>query len=380
MADQRSTVLIIDDDPETRTLLREQVFVSGSFQVFEAHDGMDGLAVLRQSQPDLIVLDLHMPGLSGHDMLVALKSQGYRGPLIVLADSGSEHNTIDAFRLGATDYITKPIREAEAASAVERGLTDVRLRRQRDSLVIQLQESNHQLEARINELTTLYDIGQSVTAMHELDALINRVLEGAISVTNADHAVLMLREDETGRLVLQAGRNMPLAMMDRRGEPIHDQLADLVMTSQEALTVAGEGLRKFSAAKDLYAVAYAPLVVQSMAVGVLAVGNQEKQAIFSEEHAHLLKALADYAAIGIVNARLFRMLEARAQAMETAYTQLRAEHNQQLRDVADWLREPLRVLESGLVAVVQRTQDEQVANLRQQARSLLAMLDQVENR
>ena len=80
---QRDKVLIVDDDPEVRMLLREQVLNDGRFEVYEAKDGQDGLEQVKTCTPDLIVLDLVMPGLSGKDFLVALSSQGYAGPIIV---------------------------------------------------------------------------------------------------------------------------------------------------------------------------------------------------------------------------------------------------------------------------------------------------------
>jgi len=356
MSQQHDVILIIDDEPENRLLLKEQVFAASNYRVVEAKDGADGLLKLRQSNPDLIVMDLELSDLTGRDMLVAIKSQGYRGPLIVIASSGDARAVIDAFRLGATDYMTYPIREAEALSVAERGLGEVRLRRQRDSLMSRLQTANQELEARLNELTTLYDIGQSVTALHDLERLFERVLEGAVSVTGADHAMLLLRDDEAGQLILRAGKNMRLVMLDRLGEAVADPLADLVMTSREPLTVAGEGLRRFTNAKDLYAVAYAPLTVQTMAIGALAVGNHQKQSAFNDNHGRLLKALADYAAIGIVNARLFSMLDQRARSMEAAYRELQArdaERGRQLQSVLVRLQQPLSGIETELMRLIQ---------------------------
>lgn len=387
MTDQCDTILIIDDDPEARALLREQVFAGSDFRVVEAKNGADGLLRLKEHAPDLIVVDSQLPDLAGKDLLVAFKSQGYRGPLIVIAPSGSERLVLEVFRLGATDYITRPIREAEALAAVERGLHEVRLRRQRDTLTAQLRASNDQLEARVNELTTLYAIGQSVTAMRDLEQLINRVLEGALSVTGADHAKLILRDDDSGQLILRAGKNMQLSMVDRLGGPVQDPLAELVMTSHEALTVSGEGLRRFSMVKDLYAVAYAPLTVKDLAIGALAVGNHQTQAAFSENHGRLLKALADYAAIAIVNARLFNMLEQRARGMEAAYRELQTrdgERRHQLKTMLERLTQPLNGVETELIQLAQGSEgrmavrvQERLTTLSQQVKRLIVQINRL---
>ncbi|MBN1202211.1 MAG: response regulator [Anaerolineae bacterium] len=384
MAEQPDVILIIDDDSQTRSMLHQGVFSADHFDVFEAKNGDDGLLKLRQARPDLIILDWLLPGLAGRDLLVAIKSQGYQGPLIVIVNGGDERSAVEAFRLGATDFITRPVREAEVLAAAERGLAEVRLRRQRDTLMDRLQSTNRQLEARVAELTTLFDIGQSVTAMRDLESLFTRVLEGAISMIGADHAMLLLRDEESGQLILQAGVNMQLAMLDRLGEPIQDQLADLVMTSLEALTVAGDSLRRFALAKDLYAVAYAPLVVQSKAFGVLAVGNHQKQQAFDDEHGRLLKALADYAAIAIINARLFRMMERRAKKMEADVRALQerdAERSRQMQAVLDRLHQPLADLGTELDRVadggegkLSKDAGRRLAELAGQARQLEQMI------
>jgi DNA-binding response OmpR family regulator len=356
MSAQPDTILIVDDDPETRALLRDQVFSAKTFRVFEAKDGPDALLRLGEHRPDLIVLDLQLPGLSGHDTLVALKAQGYSGPLIAIAEEANRRPVVDAFRLGATDYLTRPIREAEVLAAAERGLAEVRLRHQRDALIAQLQQANGQLEARVKELTTLQEIGQSVAALTDLETVLNRVLEGAISLTGADQSVLFLRDDKSGQLVLRAGRNLPLAMLDRVGDPVQDKLADLVMTSREALVVAGDSLRVFSLARDLYSVAYVPLAVQKTAVGVLAVGNHKTQTPFTDNHGRLLKALADYAAIAIVTARLSHLLEQRSKATETAVRELRerdAKRSRQLQEILTHLHQPLIAIEAELIQVTQ---------------------------
>ncbi len=222
MSEQTDNILIVDDDPEIRTLLREQVLFAPNFRVREAKDGPEALIATRQQPPDLIVLDLDLPGLSGRDMLVALRSQGYHGPLIILAESQNQRTAVETFRLGATDFVIKPIREAEALAAIERGLDDVRLRRQRDALVTRLQTANQQLEQRVRELTVLHDIGQTAAALNNLETLFRRVLESASALTGADQAYLLLRDEKSGQFILRAGQNLPLAMLDRMGEPIQD--------------------------------------------------------------------------------------------------------------------------------------------------------------
>jgi DNA-binding response OmpR family regulator len=354
MPNQADKVLIVDDDPEVRTLLREQVLNSPRFEVLEAKDGPDGLQQVRAHNPDLIIVDLVMPGLSGTDFLVALKSQGYTGPIIVQTKRGNEGAAIDCFRLGATDYFTKPLREAEVLQVIERGLEEVRLRRERKELLERLQQTNKQLEARIRDLTTLNSVGKIVTSLYDLEQLFARVLEAAISIAEADHATLLLRDEDTNRLILRAGKNMTLVMQEKLGMAVKDEIADLVMISGEATMFSGDGLKHFRSSTDLLATIYAPLMIQGKAIGVLTVGNHRKRRAFDSNVTGLIDILAGYAAIAIVNARLFVVLERRAHTVEAAYEALKAREASQDRALAGLmsLRQPLEALKADIKRLV----------------------------
>ncbi|GIV82323.1 MAG: hypothetical protein KatS3mg051_1677 [Anaerolineae bacterium] len=114
------TILIVDDDPDVRDLLREGVFAGDEYRVLEARDGPDALTLLGQEAPDLILLDLVLPGLSGMDVLVALASHGVQAPVIVMTEDRDLSAAVEAFRLGAADVVAKPLREAEVAAAADR--------------------------------------------------------------------------------------------------------------------------------------------------------------------------------------------------------------------------------------------------------------------
>jgi two-component system NtrC family sensor kinase len=378
MPKQLDRVLIVDDDPEIRDLLKDQVFNPGQYEVFEARDGVEGLAMVEKHKPDLIYIDLVMPGLSGKDMLVGIKARAYNGPIIVGVKRGNEKDAIETFRFGATDYITKPIREAEMMSVARRALADVRLRKERDELLGQLRRSNTELEARLKELTTLANLGQTLTAMHSLEEMFDAVLSGAIAVTDADYASLILYEPESNQLLLRAGKNMTLVMQEKLGEPIRDELAKLVMTSQQPLVVEGEGLQRFKLSRDILATIYAPMVVHGKAIGVLTVGNHRKRKGFAERLKDVVNALADYAAIAIVNARLFNALEQRAKSLETAYLELQARD----KKISTGVYAPLNQLQASLQQLSGSSKmspqlQAQLVQLSQQTEQMLKLIGQL---
>jgi two-component system NtrC family sensor kinase len=314
---QRGRVLVVDDDPDVLDLLARQVLQPLGYLVQTADDGGAAIQHALNFAPDLIVASLTLPGLSGKDLLVALRSQGMEVPMLVTAPEGMEAAAIQAFRLGARDYLVKPLREAEVVSAVERALGEVRLRNERHQLAEQLGESNRELERRVRELTTLYGIGKAVTSTTNQSQLFTKLVDSSLYVTEADLGWVLLIEDRSKQLVLRAQRNLPPAVAARLHHPWDDGVSSLVMLSGETLNIYGEGLTKFKMARMGKAALIAPIKVRDQVIGVICVARQEHRP-FSERSQAMLEAVADYASISLVNARLFQALEERARRLQKA--------------------------------------------------------------
>jgi DNA-binding response OmpR family regulator len=314
---QRGRVLVVDDDPDILDLLARQVLQPLGYMVQTADDGGAAIQHALNFAPDLIIASLTLPGLSGKDLLVAMRSQGMEVPMLVTAPEGMEAAAIQAFRLGARDYLVKPLREAEVVSAVERALGEVRLRNERGQLAEQLGESNRELERRVRELTTLYGIGKAVTSTTNQAQLFAKLVDSSLYVTEADMGWVLLIEDRSKQLVLRAQRNLPPAVAAKLHHPWDDGVSSLVMLSGETLNIYGEGLTKFKMARFGKAALIAPIKVRDQPIGVISVARQEHRP-FSERSQAMLEAVADYASISLVNARLFGALEDRARRLQKA--------------------------------------------------------------
>jgi two-component system, OmpR family, KDP operon response regulator KdpE len=99
-------VLIIDDEPPIRKLLRMGLTTQG-YAVLEAPNGKTALELLGQ-KPDLVILDLGLPDVQGHDLLRTIRSRNEGVPIVVLSSRGDEAGKVQALDLGADDYVTKP--------------------------------------------------------------------------------------------------------------------------------------------------------------------------------------------------------------------------------------------------------------------------------
>jgi DNA-binding response OmpR family regulator len=111
-------VLIVEDNHDLAFGLRNNLEIEG-YSVEVADDGPSGLAAARRQAPDLVVLDLMLPGLDGYRVLRQLRADGMTAPVLILTARGEEADKVLGFRLGADDYVTKPFGVLELLARVE---------------------------------------------------------------------------------------------------------------------------------------------------------------------------------------------------------------------------------------------------------------------
>jgi two-component system, OmpR family, alkaline phosphatase synthesis response regulator PhoP len=111
-------ILVIEDNPDLAYGLRNNLEIEG-YEVEVAKDGMKGLARARAAKPDLVVLDLMLPGMDGFRVLRTLREEGQGMPVLILTARGEETDKVRGLRLGADDYVTKPFGVLELLARIE---------------------------------------------------------------------------------------------------------------------------------------------------------------------------------------------------------------------------------------------------------------------
>ncbi len=153
-----AVILVVDDEDIIRESIATYLEDSG-FTVLQANDGRLGLDVFRSSLPDLMLLDLRMPGMDGLDVLAAVTKEYPDTPVIVVTGAGVMKDAVEALRLGAFDFITKPIINMEILEhAVRAGLEWSRLQieniKYREHLEQEIKARTADLEERTAALET----------------------------------------------------------------------------------------------------------------------------------------------------------------------------------------------------------------------------------
>jgi two-component system, OmpR family, KDP operon response regulator KdpE len=160
-------VLVVDDEPPIRKLLRMGLSAHG-YQVTEATNGKNALELLGNS-PDIIILDLGLPDIQGHDLLRMIRGRNEAVPVIVLSSRGDEVGKVQALDLGADDYVTKPF-----------GMDEL-LARMRAALRHQLQTHGERPVFRIGDLSVdlvrrIVKVGDKVVKLSPKEYDLLRVL------------------------------------------------------------------------------------------------------------------------------------------------------------------------------------------------------------
>ncbi|MDC7827697.1 MULTISPECIES: two-component system response regulator RssB [Pseudomonas] len=162
MSNSPATLLIIDDDEVVRLSLADYLEDSG-FNVLQASNGQQGLEIFEREQPDLIICDLRMPQVDGLTLLRRISELSIDTPVLVLSGAGVMSDVVEALRLGAADYLIKPLEDLMVLEhSVNRALDRARLRLENDRYRVKLENTNRELQASLSLLQEDQNAGRHV--------------------------------------------------------------------------------------------------------------------------------------------------------------------------------------------------------------------------
>lgn len=293
-------ILLVEDDPKLLRILQDDVLPSQGYRVVVAATASEGLERLACEEPDLLLVDLQLPDGAAMELIRATRQDGPGIPVVLLVPSGSESVAARLLRLGARDFIVEPWNDTELREVLERSLIETRLRNEKEQLA-------ETLKRRTEQTTILADISKSVVSLMDLDQLLKRTVEAGVRVANAEEGFLLLIDPETDALYLRAEKNPDQEQAECLRLKVEDGLAGEAVKTRKPLRRGDSSTRRRFKVKTGYLVnslLYVPLTLGRQVIGVLSVYNQVSAREFTEEDEYLLSAVADYAAIGIENARL----------------------------------------------------------------------------
>lgn len=299
-------ILVVDDNHQIADFTAGTLLPSMGYETLTAYDARSAYKTLCREQISLMLLDLQLPDMSGLDLLRRLSTEGKRIPTILMTAHGSEQVAVDAFRLGVSNYLMKPVDADDLRESIEFALSESRLRKEKDSLTAQLKE-------QVSLLMILMKVGQSVTSTLELDDVLRRIVEACVHFTHADEGFLALHDNTSGQIYLRAVKNIDQEKSKTMRLPVSDSLVGSVITTGRPLRISQEEKAaplKVSTGYFVHSLIHVPIFSRGKVIGVLSVDNHSSNRPFKEVDEVLLTSLADYAGVAIENARLYQQAQA----------------------------------------------------------------------
>ncbi len=333
------TILCIDDTPSVRQLVRR--ILSQRYEVLEASEGLQGIDLAAQHHPDLILVDLHMPHLTGYEVATRIKSLLPQTPIIALSADATEHVRERALASGCDGYISKPLdpdqflEKVEAFLGGEREkLQDERFRTEyQQTLVVRMEEKVRALTQALEENTNLNRqnrellaksrrraqlleaasrAGRSMTSILNLDLLLDATVEIICKEFDFYYATIFMVDEsgtwavlragggKDGQQLLDVGHSLRVGGKSVVGDAIWLGVPCIASNATEAHALLLPLTRSEIAL---------PLVVGGEPIGALDAQHTQESA-FSEDDITALQAVADQLAVAINNARLLADLKA----------------------------------------------------------------------
>ncbi len=308
-------VLVVDDDALIREISKD-LLIGAGYTVFTAKGALEGLDVLKKEEINVVILDIVMPLHSGFEMIPQIKKINTDISIIIMTAFASLDSAIEAIRIGAYDYIRKPLKEEEILHAVNRGM-------ERNRLVLQNSSLMQELEERIKRLELFETISRAVSSTLDLQKLLEKVMEITKSVMGAEACSILL-PDESGRELVFT------VALGEKGEEAREfkikpgqGIAGWVLQHGEPLLIKdvkadGRFYRDLDdktgfETRSMIAV---PLLIKDKSLGVIEVINKVNGGQFEKGDEDTLVTMAGQIAVAVDNAKMTEDLKRSKEQIE----------------------------------------------------------------
>ena len=296
----KEKILVVDSDSDVLELCLRGLSAEG-YMVEGATSGRQAIEMARREQCDLLLVDFMpspdpvegMPDLNGLEVYRAIKEFSPQTIGVVITDSKSTGNIIEALQLGFDDLVVKPFTPDWLSSTVAKALDKRRLERE---------------NVRLGTLMPLFELSKAFLTTLNLNSLLNQIVETGLQETKADRASLMLLEGQ--ELVVKASVGLPSEIADAARERVGEGVAGWVADTGEALLLADGAplnpqIREAMIREEITSALCVPLLVKDKVVGVLNLSKLGEGPAFTQGDLEFISILGGKAAIAIENARLY---------------------------------------------------------------------------
>lgn len=298
-------ILILTKTIDIARKLDTKIFTPNNYDTTISTHPEETIRLLKISSFKACIVGLSISSLL--PFLAQLEDWRLELPVILLCEEEQQTIPLEVLSHNVKGYIKYSFEVEKILDTLQKILQTSDAESAYQAFIDELAAFNASLEERIREATVLQGIGRSVNPTLDLDAVLNRVVEIATSVTKAEEGYLMLLEPETGELYIRAAKDMN----DRRArvirQKVNDSVAGTVVQSGQPIILSGNLNKRFKVKTGyvVQALLNVPLKVGERVIGILGVDNPNRDTSFTLDDLHRLSALAGKTAATIENIRVY---------------------------------------------------------------------------
>lgn len=312
-------ILVVDDSPSFQKMLSGRLVKKG-YRVSCASSGEEAIKIFQAEDFNMVLTDIILPGMSGLNMLKLVKEIKPEMDVVIISSNASSFTAIKALRLGAYDYIVKPIDdEAILYNVVARTLEKQALTAENRRLINDLSVKNRALQETLDMMKTLNDVCAIIASTTDIGDILRKLVESAVEQLRAKKGYLLLLDKGGSNFSMKVcvGIDHHLA---KAFTLKHDQgISGLVAANNKPLCIESDipahltlRLLEEDVCGDLFStpgILSVPLLVKDRVVGVVNISGRSGGKMFTDTEVEFITTLANFAAIAIDNAGTFYRLK-----------------------------------------------------------------------
>lgn len=284
-------LVVVDDEKSICGIVGQYLKMKG-YAVTCFGSGEEAVDFIKQNAVDLVLSDIKMPGMSGVDLLKWVREYNHSLPVLITTGYPTLDTAIEALKLGAYDYLTKPFHLEEIAEKIKRALINK-----------QLEEEN----LLFSKLVSLHEVTKILASTHQLAELHQKVLDFAVKIAKADGAAVMFFDDAAHLALAECTTHYPPEFW--QGE-LFSAVAAWVAQNEEPLVMETGETKMFHEFPPLpdsirSYIAF-PLRTPQRTIGVLNLVRARDKHPFSNVDLEIVNVLASQASISVENVRLYQ--------------------------------------------------------------------------
>jgi len=316
---KKDHILAIISESDLSFLL-EPVLKSLGYEVVICADQKTANKHLATETPILVIVSEKLNDGNGLDFAYNFLQKLPLVPVILLTKEDSIDLLKTCMHIGINNYLSTPL-TAEAVKTAVMGSIN-KARQAREWILLEGKRATASLKEQVDELQTLTHLGKSINRSLNLNNVLTSVVDIAVDLTSAEEGSLLLLDENSKELFIRASRNFQEEFVRTFRLPTEDSLAGTVIQSGKPILLDENTPQKIKTSYLVYSLIYVPIQIGGQVIGVLGVDNRSKKQAFDQRDIKLLKAIAEYAATAIENARLYTNSVLERNKLETLLTRI----------------------------------------------------------